>query len=147
MKFDRKILSVAFLILCINSGTSLVAQTTDPNDVKFLLSLKEELSLSNQQFDFIDSLFFNASERINQLSKEIQSISRSDKSEDERSALIRDLNGQKKTIRESRDLSVQLILTDDQKKIYSGKIKPASAPSVIHMGMNHDRANCNICVQ
>ncbi len=121
------------------------AQTTKPADVQYLLNMKTELALNNEQFDAMDSIYYNTGEQISMLDKEIQTISRSELTEEERSDKIRDLNGKKKTIRDSRDLSIELLLTDEQKKIYKEKIKP-SKPSVIHMGMNHDRSNCNVCI-
>ncbi len=131
------------MLLCIN--LFFYAQTTNPTDVQYLLNLKTELSLNNEQFDAVDSIYYSASSQMTLIDKEIQSISRSEMADEERNSKIRDLNGTKKTIRDSRDLSVELLLTDEQKKIYREKIKPAK-PSVIHMGMNHDRANCNVCI-
>jgi len=140
-----KIQHLVFCSFFLLSGLIFHAQTTNPTEVQYLLNLKSELNLNNKQFDDADSIVFSASQQITALDKTIQSISRSDMNEDERSSKIRDLNGQKKTIRESRDLSVQLLLNEEQKKIYLEKIKP-SKPAVIHMGMNHDRANCNVCI-
>lgn len=120
-------------------------QTTNPTEVQYLLTLKDELKLSNEQFYAIDSIYFAASEQIRLIDKEIQNISRSTMDSEQRTGRIRDFNGTKKTIRESRDLSLQLLLTEDQKRIFAERIKP-STPNVIHMGMNHDRMNCNVCI-
>lgn len=141
VKIQRLLLCLAISLL----GSVCHSQTINPTEVQYLLNLKSELSLTNEQFDDADSIYFSASQQIIILDKEIQSISRSDLNDEERSSKIRDLNGQKKTIRESRDLSVQLLLNEEQQKIYLEKIKPAK-PAVIHMGMNHDRANCNVCI-
>jgi hypothetical protein len=121
------------------------AQTTKPSDVQYLLQLKSELALNDIQFNAMDTLFFQTSEQISAIDKEIQSISRSSLPEEERMAQVRDLNSKKKTIRESRDFTVELMLMPEQLTIYKEKIKPAK-PSVIHMGINHDRSDCNVCI-
>ncbi|HEY8404025.1 MAG TPA: hypothetical protein VIK71_05395 [Flavobacteriales bacterium] len=143
MQFIRTFIPALIFVLC---GTSVVmAQTTKPADVQYLLQLKSELALNDLQFNAMDTLFFQTGEQISAIDKEIQNISRSNMPEEERMAQIRDLNAKKKTLRESRDLTVELMLTPQQLAIYKEKIKPAK-PSVIHMGMNHDRSQCNVCV-
>jgi len=137
----RVLIFLASSYLC----AGIKAQTSNHADVQFLLNLKSELSLDDEQFNTIDSLFYSAGLQITAIDKEIQSISRSNLDQEHRTNSIRDLNGKKKTIRESRDFSMMLLLNEEQKRIYSEKIKPAK-PSVIHMGMNHDRANCNVCI-
>lgn len=144
--FLFRIILLGLLIHCAGcKWMVLQGQTSNAADVQFLLGLKSELALTDDQFHAIDSLYFTTSEQIVVLDKEIQTISRSGLAENERNDKIRDLNGKKKNLRELRDLSVQLLLTAEQRIIYLEKVKPQK-PAVIHMGMNHDRANCNVCV-
>ncbi len=137
--------TVLLIALSLGVATSIGAQSTNAADVQYLLLLQKELQLTPEQLHQADSLFYQASYEISFIDKEIQSISRSNVAEEERTRNIRDLNARKKNIRDTRDLSVQLLLTDEQRVIYAEKIKPAK-PAVIHMGMNHDRANCNVCI-
>ena len=46
---------------------------------------------------------------------------------------------------EGRDMAIAFLLDDRQRAIFNEQVKP-SKPAVLHMGMNHDRANCNVCV-
>jgi hypothetical protein len=143
MRYIGTYILLSFMMLFGNQAA--IAQTTKPLDVQYLLQLKEELVLNDIQFNAMDTLFFQTGEQLSAMDKEIQSLSRSNLPEEERMSQIRDLNAKKKTIRESRDLTVELMLTPVQLSIYKEKIKPVK-PSVIHMGMNHDRSLCNVCV-
>jgi hypothetical protein len=79
------------------------------------------------------------------IDKELSRVSRSDISEEERSRAQAELRNKKKTARDNRDFAAQFLLTPQQRITYNDKIKPAP-PAILHMGMNHDRANCNVCV-
>jgi len=141
LKSIHKIFAIAFACLAVHAN----AQTLSASELQYLGSLRTELVLSDGQYALIDTAYTKTSSEIAALDKEIQSISRSDLAEEQRTQKIADLNQKKKTLRETRDLTIQLYLTPDQKKIYDEKIKPAK-PAVIHMGINHDRSNCTICV-
>ena len=43
------------------------------------------------------------------------------------------------------ELDLQLLLNEEQKKIYAEKIKPAK-PDISHFGVMHDRAKCVVCI-
>lgn len=55
------------------------------------------------------------------------------------------LSAEKKSLKEDRDLSVEMELTPEQRDIYLSQIKIAK-PQVLHFGQTHDRMNCPVCV-
>ena len=114
-------------------------------DSLHLALLNHELLLNPSQTAAIDSLLRSTSSSIVSLDKEIARISRSDLDEATKTQQLTVLKEKKKLLKEDRELSIQLLLNSDQRKIYDEKIKPAK-PAVLHMGMNHDRANCNVCL-
>jgi hypothetical protein len=101
--------------------------------------------LDDVQRPAIDSLFMRCAIECAALDKELSRVSRSAISEEERATAQQDLRNKKKTARENRDFATQFLLTPQQRITYNEKIKP-TPPAILHMGMNHDRANCNVCV-
>jgi|688.fasta_scaffold01187_4 hypothetical protein len=114
-------------------------------DSAHLAILQTELTLTEDQHIRIDSLLRVSSQHISEIERELLRISRSDASAEEKENLQRELREKKKNVRENRDLSITLLLSAEQRKIYDEKIRP-SKPGVLHMGMNHDRSKCEVCV-
>ena len=56
------------------------------------------------------------------------------------------ISSEKKENKRWREEQIELLLTEPQKIVYQQKIAPNRSP-VSHMGVKHDRANCNICVK
>lgn len=108
--------------------------------------LKTELKLDSTQWVKVDSIYAAASIELRNTDKEVQSLSRKSIPQEEKDRMMSELTEHKKNIRQNRESNLLLLLTPDQSKIYFEKIKP-SKPSVLHMGMNHDRINCNVCVK
>lgn len=52
----------------------------------------------------------------------------------------------RKEAKEKRDLELQATLTPEQTNIYQTQVAPPK-PAVLHMGINHDRAKCTVCVK
>lgn len=139
------LLQCMYIILCMMASVYVQAQLS-PADSTQLAQIKTYCSLSNQQATAIDSLFKHCSASCVLIDKETNRISRSSISDEEKSRSQSELRTEKKNLRESRDMAAQFLLTPQQRAIYDEKIKPA-APAILHMGMNHDRANCNVCVK
>jgi hypothetical protein len=136
-----KIIIIPMIFLCV----LFQKQSFGQSDSTYLASLKTELTLNEVQSAMVDTLYKRASVEIRVIDKEIMSLSRKSIVEEEKKNKIDALQQNKKNIRETRDLSVKLLLTADQKKIYDEKIKP-SKPAVLHMGLTHDRASCTVCL-
>jgi|GEM_PF-1111748 len=133
-----------FLVGC--TTPSLFAQVRlSPTDSLQLYQLRTLCELDEQQSIAIDSLFSRCAVECASLDKELSRVSRSAISDDERAAAQNELRNKKKTARDNRDFAAQFLLTPQQRITYNDKIKPAP-PAILHMGMNHDRANCNVCV-
>ena len=134
------ILCTAFISCCFSFSSG--AQNPDST---FIATLQSELLLSDIQLHMTDSIVRSTSQQLSVIDKSIMRTSREEINQQEKDQKLADLQQRKKTLRETRDFSIQLLLTPAQKKIYEEKIKP-SKPAVLHMGMNHDRANCNVCL-
>ncbi|MFN0031287.1 MAG: hypothetical protein ACKVOR_03910 [Flavobacteriales bacterium] len=115
------------------------------SDSTFLQTMKTELLLADSQYAHIDSVFTMHTLRIKKLDKEIQRIARSEQEQAAKDSLTTALVAEKRNLKELRELEMQLVLTEEQKKIYAEKIKPLSA-SVLHFGVNHVRASCAVCL-
>ncbi len=145
--FQIKVFTAPYLIAFafLFASNNLASQVISISDSLFLESLRTELNLNATQQSAIDSLIISTSAELIEIDKESQRVARSSASQEERDSVMTDLRERKKSIKESRELSIRLLLTAEQLTAYDDKIKPGK-PSVIHMGINHDRSNCNVCI-
>jgi hypothetical protein len=136
------LLMIAFVLF----HQQLAAQNTlSSADSTHLAILTTELTLSADQIVQADSILRASSRQLSDCDRELLRVSRSEAAQEEKENQQRELKEKKKSIRENRDLSITLLLTSEQRKIYDEKIKPQK-PGVLHMGMNHDRSKCEVCV-
>ena len=131
----------SFLII---SSSGVLAQQLTAQDSSFLSKLHTELSTDNVQKHKIDSIYSDAVVKLHDIDTSIKAWEKADVTEEELNKKVLELNIKKKDIRDVRDAQIQLLLSESQRKIYLEKIKPTK-PAVLHFGMNHDRANCNVC--
>ncbi len=131
----------SFLII---SSSGVLAQQLTAQDSSFLSKLHTELSTDNVQKHKIDSIYSDAVVKLHDIDSSIKAWEKADVTEEELNTKVLELNIKKKDIRDVRDAQIQLLLNESQRKIYLEKIKPTK-PAVLHFGMNHDRANCNVC--
>ena len=132
---------ISFLII---SSSGVLAQQLTAQDSSFLSKLHTELNTDSLQKHRIDSVYTDAVVKLHDIDTSIKAWEKADVSEEELNSKVLELNTKKKDIRDIRDMQIQLLLNDAQRKIYLEKIKPTK-PAVLHFGMNHDRANCNVC--
>ena len=132
---------ISFLII---SSSGVLAQQLTAQDSSFLSKLHSELNTDNLQKHKIDSVYIDAVIKLHDIDTSIKAWEKADVTEEELNAKVLELNIKKKDIRDIRDAQIQLLLNESQRKIYLEKIKPTK-PAVLHFGMNHDRANCNVC--
>ncbi len=135
-------LSLSLLLLSIAIGGC--AQLS-AGDSLFISQLNRSCELNTFQVSAIDTLMKSTAIELKQLDKELIKVSRSSMSEDEKNTRQNEIRKQKKDALEGRDMAISFLLDDRQLKIFNEQVKP-SKPAVLHMGMNHDRANCNVCV-
>ena len=114
-------------------------------DSLFLAQLNRSCELNTMQFSAVDTLLKSTAMELKQLDKELNKVSRSAISEEEKNTRQTEIRKQKKDALENRDLAIGFLLDDRQRKIFFEQVKP-SKPAILHMGMNHDRAKCNVCV-
>jgi hypothetical protein len=115
------------------------------SDSLFMSKLQRTCELNSLQISAVDTLMKSTAIQLKQLDKELSKVSRSSLSDEEKSMRQNEIRKQKKDATEGRDMAIAFLLDDRQRRIFNEQIKP-SKPAVLHMGMNHDRANCNVCV-
>ena len=115
-------------------------------DSTYMATLKTQLTLDSVQSIKADSIYSISNTALRETDKEVQSLSRKSLPQEEKDVLMKTLTEKKKGIKQDRENALLLILNAEQSKAYFEKIKP-SKPAVIHMGINHDRVNCNVCVK
>ena len=131
-------------IILLTTAMSGMAQLS-ASDSLFMSNLQRTCELNSMQISAVDTLLKSTAIQLKQLDKELSKVSRSALSDEEKSMRQNEIRKQKKDATEGRDMAIAFLLDDRQRRIFNEQIKP-SKPGVLHMGMNHDRANCNVCV-
>ena len=131
----------ALLLAVLLTGKASAQQTAG-----FVAQLDSVLVLDGAQREKITAICAETSAEITAIDKTIQALSRSDAEAAEKEKRITEAAERKKAIRDSRDAGIRALLTPEQQRLYDEKVKPAR-PAVLHFGMNHDRANCVVCVK
>ncbi|MFM9985091.1 MAG: hypothetical protein ACKVOK_07640 [Flavobacteriales bacterium] len=139
MKIFIGIVAFCFLNFHARSQSMTVA------DSAYLANLRTQLTLTDTQFDTIQTVYLKSQSEISSLEKELRIISRSDLADSLKSEKSTQLSLKKRQVREMLELDLQLLLNEEQKKIYAEKIKPAK-PDISHFGVMHDRAKCVVCI-
>lgn len=140
---QMRVILVVLIGLFLSKG--IAAQQMTVADSAYLANLRIQLVLTDFQFDTIQSIYLKSQHEISSLEKEMRIISRSDMADSLKTEKSSQLSLQRKKLREMLELDLQLLLTEDQKKIYAEKIKPAK-PDISHFGVMHDRAKCVVCL-
>jgi hypothetical protein len=139
--FIKSSLCAIILLTAAMSGSAQLSAS----DSLFMSKLQRTCELNSMQISAVDTLMKSTAIQLKQLDKELSKVSRSALSDEEKSMRQNEIRKQKKDATEGRDMAIAFLLDDRQRRIFNEQIKP-SKPAVLHMGMNHDRANCNVCV-
>lgn len=131
-------------IILLGASLSSNAQFSS-SDSLFIIQLNQSCELNAFQFSAVDTLMKSTAIQLKQFDKELSKVSRSSISDEEKSSRQNEIRKQKKDTVEERDMAIVFLLDDRQRRIFNEQVKP-SKPAVLHMGMNHDRANCTVCV-
>ncbi len=115
-----------------------------PQDSSWLRRFHTEIISTELQKPTLDSIYSHYTFEMYAVDQQIKNVQQSEQSEESINTEVTALNEKRKNLKELRELDLTARLTDAQRKIYFEKIKPAK-PSVLHFGMNHDRANCGVC--
>jgi hypothetical protein len=140
-----RVMKIASILVLLCLGTQSFGQLSG-SDSLFIAQLQSLCALNAQQTNAIDTLVKSTAAQLKQLDKEMSKVSRSALTDDEKNTRQNEIRKQKKDALEGRDMAIGFLLDDRQRKIFFDQVKP-SKPAVLHMGMNHDRANCNVCVK
>jgi septal ring factor EnvC (AmiA/AmiB activator) len=133
-----------WIAILFASAVSCCAQLT-ASDSLFISQLQRTCELNSMQIEAVDTLVKSTAIQLKQLDKELNKVSRSSLSDDDKNFKQNEIRKQKKEVIEGRDMAISFLLDERQRSIFNEQVKP-SKPAVLHMGMNHDRANCNVCV-
>ena len=136
------LLSVLLVILMAPAGSAQLSA----GDSLFISQLNAACNLNALQLSTVDTLMKSTALQLKQLDKELSKVSRASISDEQKKSRQSEIRNQKKEIIDGRDMAIVFLLDDRQRSIFFEKVKP-SKPAVLHMGMNHDRANCNVCVK
>lgn len=139
----KSFLTIALFVILLKLDTKSQIQLL-PQDSSWLNRFHTETATSVNQKQTLDSIYVHYTLKIYQIDSEIKLVQQSDLTEDSLNTKVSNLNDQRKSLKELRELDLTSHLNELQRKIYYEKIKPAK-PAVLHFGMNHDRANCNVC--
>jgi hypothetical protein len=104
------------------------------------------LQLQPSQKQNLTQILLQFQSDIARWEKRKQEMATSQLSNDEWEKQDAQLQSERKELRNRKEESIIQSLDENQKQIYYSKISPAK-PSVLHMGLKHDRANCTICVK
>ena len=140
--FVRSLIAAVILLFIAKFSC---AQLTS-SDSLFITQLNRTCELNAFQQSAVDTLMKSTAIQLKQFDKELSRVSRSSMSENEKSIRQHEIRKQKKDALEGRDMAIAFLLDDRQRAIFLEQVKPQK-PAVLHMGMNHDRANCNVCVK
>jgi hypothetical protein len=138
-------------IQCLTTAIALLLATSvgygqlTSSDSLFIRQLNKTCELNAFQRSAVDTLIKSTAIQLKQLDKELSKVSRSSISDEEKSLQQNEIRKQKKDALDGRDMAISFLLDDRQRRIFNEQVKP-SKPAVLHMGMNHDRASCNVCV-
>jgi hypothetical protein len=124
----------------------MLAQVLSPADSAFFSNLQSVIQPTPAKFAVIDSIYRIPLARMQQIDKEMNRIARQDLPQSEKDAQFNLLRAEKKKLKENREISILLELTASEQALYKSAVIPTK-PAVLHMGSNHDRAACTVCIK
>jgi len=105
------------------------------------------LQLSSYQKEQVIFVWKNYEDKINALEIAKQKLAQNNSLSPEQWELQEsEISAQKKEYKKFREEQLDALWDERQRIIYQELIAPSKSP-VGHMGVKHDRANCNICVR
>lgn len=135
---------ILIILVCFTACISAKGQRAAVDTVAWQ-PLKAALALNDLQWTFIDSLYRSSEVSLKNCDREINRIARTESDSTQRVEAIQNIKTKKQTIREERDAAIEWVLTQEQRAAFRQYTQPGK-PAVIHMGMNHDRATCTVCI-
>ncbi|MCC6599093.1 MAG: hypothetical protein IT223_00290 [Crocinitomicaceae bacterium] len=114
------------------------------NDQRTLDYIRIECKLSDLQYFRVDSLYNEKQRSIAAYQAEVNNLQKNSTDEKMLATQVAVIQQKKKDVYDMRELELRLLLTEEQRKVYDEKVKPAK-PAVLHFGVAHDRASCNVC--
>ncbi|MFM7730457.1 MAG: hypothetical protein ACKO6L_05425 [Flavobacteriales bacterium] len=135
---------ILIIFLCSLACTLANGQRASVDSVAWQ-PLKSALQLNDMQWTFVDSMYRSAEASLKNCDREINRIARTEADSTVRSSSIDAIKIKKQSIRDERDASIEWILTQEQRMAFRQYTQPGK-PAVVHMGMNHDRASCTVCI-
>ncbi len=138
---------MVLIFLMMQSLSFAQTSTLSASTQRWIHKTDSLLKLSTYQKDQVTKIWLNYESAMLALEKEKQDLAQNQSLSTEqwemRDAEIGNLKKESKRIREEQ---LDALWDEKQRIIYQQQIVPSKSP-VGHMGIKHDRANCNICVK
>lgn len=137
-----------FILLCLFSlflikNSAIAQDTLSLMDQNYLKRLNNELNLSLDQNIKMENIFFQHHLKIQALNKVIDSLEKSETSEEILNTRVSVLNKEKSDLIKYRDDLIKVELSESQRLLYDEKIN-IQKPKILHFGI-HNRADCEVC--
>jgi hypothetical protein len=132
------------LVLCIHCV--LGQQNLQPEQAQWLQQCDSILTLSEAQHQSILQILIDFQAKATEWENRKLDNNRSDRDPIEWEKTDLQLQAEKKEMRKQKEDQIIAVLSPPQIEIYHQSIAPQK-PSVLHMGLKHDRANCIVCVK
>jgi len=121
-------------------------QNIQPEQAQWLQQCDSILSLNEAQHQSILKILIDFQVKAADWENRKLDNNRSDRDPIEWEKTDLQLQAEKKEMRQQKEDQIIALLSAPQIEIYHQSIAPQK-PSVLHMGLKHDRANCIVCVK
>ena len=137
----RLLVSLILLVDCVSGQ-----QNLQPENAQWLRQCDSILTLSEAQHQSILQILLHFQLKSADWENKKLENNRSDRDPLEWEKTDLQLQIEKKEMRQQKEDQIIALLSAPQIEIYHQSIAPQK-PSVLHMGLKHDRANCIVCVK
>jgi hypothetical protein len=134
------------LILLVNHGFCLSQINSAESLEQWLNKLDSVLTLTENQRIAIEGIYLKSEVERSSIELSLLELQREPMDPMEWEIKDNALRKKKKDLSKEREEKILAELNTEQQNIYIAKVSP-NKPQVLHMGLKHDKINCNICVK
>ncbi|MEY3599051.1 MAG: hypothetical protein RL521_1473 [Bacteroidota bacterium] len=134
------------LILLVNHGFCLSQINSAESLEQWLNKLDSLLTLTENQRIALEGIYLKCEVERSSIELSLLELQREPMDPMEWEIKDNALRKKKKDLSKEREERILAELNTEQQNIYIAKVSP-NKPQVLHMGLKHDKINCNICVK
>ncbi len=134
------------LILLVNHGFCLSQINSAESLEQWLNKLDSVLTLTENQRIALEGIYLKCEVEKSSIELSLLELQREPMDPMEWEIKDNALRKKKKDLSKEREERILAELNTEQQNIYIAKVSP-NKPQVLHMGLKHDKINCNICVK